>query len=221
VGRSTANSTTVDRPQDGCTHKYLFTKIYTWATCLSACACSFSHCFCLASSHVVRARGCSPLRYLGEIYSRTVISNIVSVTRYSRLHFARKRFTSWRTFSVYPALFFPRLRFVKSCYWYMCVMRYVHYFSFFFYFSNLTRTSTYFSRLTLGNVNNMYWYSRICYCFSCLHINYSNLNYFPRDLSTKKSRVLRTQTLDYSFYSTSLDPGCWSCCSRISPPKTL
>lgn len=64
---------------------------------------------------------------------------------------------------------------------------------------NHTRTSTCFSRLILGNVNNMYWYSHICYCFFCLHINYSNLNYFPRDLSTKKSRVLRTQTLDYSL----------------------
>lgn len=44
AGRSTANSAAVDRPQDGGTHKYLFTKIYTWATCLSACACS-SRCF--------------------------------------------------------------------------------------------------------------------------------------------------------------------------------
>lgn len=86
---------------------------------------------------------------------------------------------------------------LKSCYWYMrvCGM------SLFFllHFSIALRTSTCFSRLTLGNVNNMYWYSRICYCFFCLHINYSNLNYFPRDLSTKKSRVLRTQTLDYSL----------------------
>lgn len=70
---------------------------------------------------------------------------------------------------------------------------------FLFYFSNRTRTSTYFSRLTLDNVNNMYRYNRICYCFFCLHINYSNLNYFLRDLSTKKSRVLRTQTLNYSL----------------------
>jgi len=136
------------------------------------------------------------IRYPGQVHSRIAISNTVFVIIRECI-LPEHRSPADALLASFPFCSFLACVSLKSCYWYMrvCGM------SLFFllYFSIALRTSTCFSRLTLGNVNNMYWYSRICYCFFCLHINYSNLNYFPRDLSTKKSRVLRTQTLDYSL----------------------